>query len=346
MHTDDGDENLPASIIRRSERSVGRWVLGGAIACWVGANVYVAMAAPNGLPFDWPARAGQGTWEILGEVNVVLAQVLVLMGLVYWLTKGRPGPGMAERGLDRKTAAWEAAGLVAYGMLGMLGGYVLARALGWHPFGLHLAGTLFGTHAHLDRSEVVTWALYNFVVYAVVPLLYFRRRYSGTALGLRSSRWRSDLLVIVVVLTVETLFQIVALQPSSLDLPPGLLLQGAALTFSLYLLGAVLPAMVFVYAILLPRFLRVTGSPVATVLLGGLTYAGLHFWDAWTVLDAAHTTLLSMIFLLFTYLAPGMFKSYITLRTGNAWVHVWAYHAFAPHTLIDTPHIVEIFHLT
>jgi hypothetical protein len=33
------------------------------------------------------------------------------------------------------------------------------------------------------------------------------------------------------------------------------------------------------------------------------------------------------------------------VRTGNAWVHVWAYHAFAPHTLADTPHLVHVFHL-
>ena len=51
---------------------------------------------------------------------------------------------------------------------------------------------------------------------------------------------------------------------------------------------------------------------------------------------------LSLIFLIFTYLGPGMIKTFLTLRTGNAWVHVWAYHAFAPHTLIDTPHILEI----
>ncbi|MFD0548112.1 hypothetical protein ACFQ0X_02260 [Streptomyces rectiviolaceus] len=32
-----------------------------------------------------------------------------------------------------------------------------------------------------------------------------------------------------------------------------------------------------------------------------------------------------------------------TLRTGNAWVHVWANHALAPHTLADTRHVVHIF---
>jgi hypothetical protein len=45
------------------------------------------------------------------------------------------------------------------------------------------------------------------------------------------------------------------------------------------------------------------------------------------------------------YFAPGMFKTIFTVRTGNAWVHVWAYHAVAPHTLVDTPHMVHVFHL-
>ena len=47
--------------------------------------------------------------------------------------------------------------------------------------------------------------------------------------------------------------------------------------------------------------------------------------------------LLSVAFLLFQYVGPGMVKTVLTPRTGNAWVHVWAYHALAPHTLLDTP---------
>jgi hypothetical protein len=50
-------------------------------------------------------------------------------------------------------------------------------------------------------------------------------------------------------------------------------------------------------------------------------------------------------FLLLTYAGPGMIKTLLTLRTGNAWVHVWAYHALVPHTLIDTPHLVEVMHI-
>ncbi|MFD3163113.1 hypothetical protein [Herpetosiphon sp. NSE202] len=38
-----------------------------------------------------------------------------------------------------------------------------------------------------------------------------------------------------------------------------------------------------------------------------------------------------------------MIKTVLTLRTGNAWVHAWGYHAIAPHVIIDTPHIITSF---
>jgi hypothetical protein len=101
--------------------------------------------------------------------------------------------------------------------------------------------------------------------------------------------------------------------------------------------------MVFIYAILVPRFLRLTGSTAGTVVLGGLTYTLLHVWDAWTLFSSPGNAVLSVIFLLFTYLGPGMMKTVLTVRTGNAWVHVWGYHAFAPHTLFETSHMVEVF---
>jgi hypothetical protein len=101
--------------------------------------------------------------------------------------------------------------------------------------------------------------------------------------------------------------------------------------------------MIFIYAILLPRVLKVTGSTAATVVLGGLAYTVFHLWDAWTRFGSPGNTLVSAAFLLLTYFAPGMMKSMLTLRTGNAWVHVWAYHALAPHTLADTPHVVHVF---
>ena len=64
--------------------------------------------------------------------------------------------------------------------------------------------------------------------------------------------------------------------------------------------------------------------------------AGLH---------APGAAVLSVIFLFLQYFGPGMIKTVLTLRTGNAWVHVWAYHAIAPHVVGDTPTIVKIFKL-
>ena len=76
--------------------------------------------------------------------------------------------------------------------------------------------------------------------------------------------------MIVVVLTLEAAFQILLLEPEIITLPPGQLLPGAAVTFMLYMARAVLPAMVFIYAILVRRYLKLTGSTTTTVLLGGL----------------------------------------------------------------------------
>jgi hypothetical protein len=42
---------------------------------------------------------------------------------------------------------------------------------------------------------------------------------------------------------------------------------------------------------------------------------------------------------------PGIFKAYLTLKTGNAWVHMWAYHSITPHVTNDTPMLVDIFHI-
>lgn len=38
-------------------------------------------------------------------------------------------------------------------------------------------------------------------------------------------------------------------------------------------------------------------------------------------------------------------KSYLTLRTANAWVHLRRYHAITPHVTGDTPMIVDVFRI-
>ena len=194
-------------------------------------------------------------------------------------------------------------------------------------------------------AEVWIWALYNFVVFAVAPYFYFRRRYTSTELNLRSTNRRNDTLLILIVLVIESAFELSVFDKGILRLDTNQVLLGAPLSFAVFFIGTVLPTMVLIYAILLPRYLKLTGSAISAVLLGGLTYAAMHIVEGWSAFDSPRDTALSVIFVLLTYFGPGMIKSVLTLRTGNAWVHALGYHAIAPHVIVDTPLMVKIFHI-
>jgi hypothetical protein len=312
---------------------------------WLVANALILVIAHGTLPFDRPALAGQSFASQVVFANLGLVEVFALMGLVYALTRKRSVPDMAARAPARATARQETLLLLGYGLGAQLGGVLLGHLLGWHPISFHLVGTLYGTAERIEPAQVFVWASYNFVVYALAPYLFFRHRYSAEALNLTSNNRRNDALVIVVVLAIESLVELFGLSAALLQLSPRQLLLGAPLTFVVYFVGTVLPTMVFLYCILLPRYLTLTSSVATTVILGGLTYAGLHFFDGWMVFRSLSDAVLSVIFLVLLYLGPGMFKAVLTLRTGNAWVHVWAYHALAPHVVQDTPLMVKIFHI-
>jgi hypothetical protein len=312
------------------------------LVAWAATNVALIALGGGHLPFHATKLAEPPTAGAVLQTNLMFFEVFALMGVVHLLTRHRPVPDIAARAPERAVAARETALVLAYGALTMVGGYLFAHAFGWHAFGLHLDGMIIRTDQEVVPREALAWSAYNLLAYAVLPLLFFRRRYTATQLGLRSSNWRSDLKVILVVLGLELTVQLL-LDSEVLRLDSTQLLLGAPLTFVISFAGTVLPAMVFVYCILTPRYLRLTGSFSGTVILGGLTYAALHMLDGWTNLASPTDALLSALYVLLFYTGPGMFKTFITLRTGNAWAHVWAYHALAPHTLIDTPMFVEIF---
>jgi len=69
----------------------------------------------------------------------------------------------------------------------------------------------------------------------------------------------------------------------------------------------------------------------------------MHLVEGWTMFTTPRDSALSLIFVFMTYFGPGMFKSFVTLRTGNAWVHAIAYHAIASHVIVDTPGIAKVF---
>jgi hypothetical protein len=314
-----------------------------AIAAWIVTHGVVLLIAGGRLPFDRPALAGIPFGLQLAAPTIGVIEVFFLMAVVYWLTRKRVIPDIAARAPPRAIAGRETFALIAYAIAGQVGGWIVGPALGFRPFSFHIAGTLFGCSTPVPQGEVLTWALYNFAVFAVIPWLWFRKRYDAAQLNLRSTDRSNDLLVIVVVCLIESAFEFAALDSSIFHLGARQLLVGAPLTFVLFFIGTVLPTTVLIYSILLPRYLKLTGSATTTVLLGGLTYALMHIVEGWSAFDTPRDTVLSLIFVIIGYLGPGMIKSYITLRTGNAWVHAFGYHIVAPHVIMDTPLIVRAF---
>jgi hypothetical protein len=184
--------------------------------------------------------------------------------------------------------------------------------------------------------------VYNFTFFAVLPYLAFRRRgYTNRQLNLHSADRRRDVILILVVLAVESAAELGTVSSELFSLSAGQLLLGVPLAFTVNFFGTALPIMIFIYAILLPRIARLTGSPATTAILGGVAYAVIHLFESWAVFSSVSAGLLTVIFLFLQYFGPGLIKSVLTLRTGNAWVHVWAYHAIAPHVTLDTVTLLD-----
>jgi hypothetical protein len=314
-----------------------------AVILWLGAYLAVLWIAHGTLPFDRPAIARLPFSLQLAAPSFTLIEIFVLMGLVFFLTRKRSIPDMAGRAPERRIALRETVLVLAYAAAAQAGGWILGPALGYRPFSFHIAGTVFGCTVAPARAEVWIWAIYNFLVFAAIPYLYFRRRYTNTELNLRSTSRRNDALVIAAILIVESAFELAVFDNSVFRLSAHHVLLGAPLTFGIFFLGTVLPTMVLIYSILLPRYLKLTGSSISTVLLGGVTYAAMHIVEGWSAFDSPRNTALSLIFVLLQYFGPGMIKSVLTLRTGNAWVHALSYHAVAPHVIIDAPLMVKVF---
>jgi hypothetical protein len=317
-----------------------------AAVSWVLAYLAVLLLARGSLPFDRPALARLPFAVQIAAPSIGMLEIFGLMVLAYLVTRNRDIPDMFIRAPERRVAMRETILVLSYAAVGQAGGWVLGAALGYRPFSFHLAGSVFGCSVTPQRAELWTWAFYNFLVFAVVPYAYFRRRYTNTALNLRSSDVKSDALLIFIVLAIESAFELAAFDKNLFRLNAHQILLGAPLTFLVFFIGTVLPTMVLIYAILLPRYLKLTGSATSAVLLGGLTYAGMHIVEGWSAFDSPRNTALSLIFVVLQYFGPGMIKGVLTLRTGNAWVHALSYHAVAPHVIVDTPLVVTIFDIS
>ena len=135
--------------------------------------------------------------------SITLLEIIVLMGLAFLLTRRRVTPDMAARAPERRVALRETLIVLAYAALGQVGGWIMGPALGYRPFSFHIAGTVFGCSVPPKPTEVWMWATYNFVIFAIVPYLYFRRRYTNTQLNLHSTNRGNDALVIMLSLSLN-----------------------------------------------------------------------------------------------------------------------------------------------
>jgi hypothetical protein len=209
---------------------------------------------------------------------------------------------------------------------------------------MHLNGSLVGATRVQSPVEAYTWAAYNATLIALVPYVVFRMRgYSNQQLNLTSSDLKSDVIVIAVVLAIGC-FMDLTLDGNVLKLTHHQQMVGGLLSFVLHLFGTDLPVMIFIYSVLMPRYATLT-APVTAFLLGAASYPAMHVFESWTRYDSLAHSVLSVIVVFLFFFPPGLMKSFLTLRTGNAWVHVWAFHAVSPHVTVDTRLIVRDFNI-
>lgn len=308
------------------------------LGAWLVAVLVAFVLLAEGVMLELPGSEGQSPLAAIATHQFTLLGTLVLIGVTAVLSRGRALPRLADRAPAKAVAAREVAGLWLYGVAAVAAGQPLIPGQN----SMHLHGSVVGGEPGFGAATLATWALYNFVALAVVPFLYFHRRrgYSLAALNLRSADRQRDALLILGVLSVESLLEFLSLNNSIFALSLGEALRGGGVGFVAHLLGTGLPVMIFAYAILLPRYARLTGSFAATMVLGALTYAGLHLFESWTVYDSLASGTLSVAFVLFLFFGPGLVKTYLTLRTGNAWVHLWGYHSTV-HVVADAPLVEE-----
>ncbi len=332
--------NPAASQIKYLVRQPSLWI---ALAIWLLLSAAAFLFCRNGVPLDRPELAGIPPMTDVLNNSIGLFMIILLIGIVSLLARRRPFLNLAERAPERGIALRETLAMWIYGAFVLFAG----RIIGQHYFGegiaLHLNGCLFGATHVQSTAAVYTWAAYNSIFLALLPYLIFRwRGYSRQALNLRSANWKNDALVIAVVMLIGCAYELAG--PNIFQLTPHQQLAGGALSLVLHLCGTDLPIMIFIYAILLPRYARLF-SPFVAFLVGAVSYPLMHVFESWTRYDSPNHAAVSVIFVLLTFFPAGVMKSYLTLRTGNAWVHMWGFHAITPHVMVDTRLIVHDFNI-
>jgi len=318
---------------------VGQRSIWLALLIWCLLSAAAILLCRNGVPLDRPELASLPPVKDVLNNSIGLFSIILLIGIVSFLARRRPLFSLADRAPERGTALCETLAMWIYGAVVLYAG----RIIGQHYFGeglaLHLNGCLFGATRVQSPAAVYTWAAYYGILLALLPYLIFRwRGYSREALNLRSANWKNDALIIAVVMLIGCAYELAG--PNIFQLTLHQQLVGGVLSLVLHLCGTDLPIMIFIYAILLPRYARLFSPPVA-FLAGAVSYPLMHVFESWTRYDSLYHATVSVIFVLLTFFPAGVMKSFLTFRTGNAWVHMWGFHAITPHVMVDTRLVVH-----
>jgi hypothetical protein len=332
--------NSPASRIKYFVRQPILWI---ALMIWCLLTGAGLLLCRNGVPLDRPELAATPPVTVVLNNSIGLVSIILLIGIVSFLARRRPLLDLAERAPERGIALREMLAVWIYGAVVLFAG----RIIGEHYFGeglaLHLNGCLFGATHIQSPAAVYSWAAYNGIFLALFPYLIFRwRGYSRQALNLQSANWKNDALIIAVVMLIGCAYELAG--PNIFQLTPHQQVVGGVLSLVLHLCGTDLPIMIFIYAILLPRYARLF-SPVVAFLVGAVSYPLMHVFESWTRYDSLYHAAVSVIFIFLTFFPAGVMKSFLTFRTGNAWVHMWGFHAITPHVMVDTRLIVHDFNI-
>ncbi len=314
-----------------------------AVLLWLLVSVSAGVLIRGGIPLNIPALNRMNPIFAVAFSSIAIAVLLAEMGIVLFLTRGRPFPKLDQRAPDRAIAKKEMWLLWIYIAIIMVTGHYFGRYFFGEGIAMHLNGSVVGATRVQSPLEVWTWAAYNCVLLALIPYVVFRRRgYSHQALNLKSVNLKNDCLVIAVVLLISCLLDLAG--PNIFQLSAHQQIAGGLLSFLFNMAGTDLPIMVVIYSILLPRYVKLT-SPVTGYLLGAVSYPIMHLFEPWTRYGSVSDSVVSLLFVLLTFFPPGLMKSFLTIRTGNAWVHLWAFHAISPHVTVDTRLIVHDFHI-
>lgn len=314
-----------------------------ALALWILISLAALALCHGTMPLPIGPHPGNPAALVVSS-SIALVFLVMEIGLVALIARRRPLPDLAERAPESGVALREAVLLWIYGASVLLAG----RFIGLHYFGaglaLHLNGSLVGATRVQSPQEVYAFAAYNGIFFALIPYVVFRLfGYSNEQLNLKSANLKSDVIVIFVVMGIGC-FMDLALGGDFLRLTHHQQLAGGLLSFIFHLFGTDLPVMIFIYAILLPRYCKLT-APVTAFLLAAASYPAVHVFETWTRYDTLAHSGLSVIVVFLIFFPPGVMKSFLTMRTGNAWVHMWGFHAVSPHVTVDTRLIVADFHI-